>query len=193
MAAPTTLVDVNNVPLGTTGNPVVTTSAGTVDQDVNQVGINGVAPSVGNGVSGTGVQRVTLASDGTGVVGLNAGTALVGKVGIDQTTNGTTNKVAVGNYSLNQYETVAASQTAQVLGATGATGDYLAGILIIPATTGAGSVSILDGATSISVFVTGTLPSLIPFFVPIGAVSQSGAWKVTTGANVSVIGTGNFT
>jgi hypothetical protein len=40
----------------------------------------GVLATTGNGVSGTGVQRVTLASDGTGVVGLSAGTNYVGKI-----------------------------------------------------------------------------------------------------------------
>lgn len=35
--------------------------------------------STGNGASGTGVQRVTIANDSTGVVGLNAGTNLIGK------------------------------------------------------------------------------------------------------------------
>lgn len=37
--------------------------------------------------------RVELPTDGTGVVGLNAGSNLIGKVGIDQTTPGTTNAV----------------------------------------------------------------------------------------------------
>lgn len=39
-----------------------------VNQPVNNAQINGVAPSMGNGVSGTGVQRVTIASDSTGVL-----------------------------------------------------------------------------------------------------------------------------
>jgi len=93
------------------------------------------------------------------------------------------------------YKTVAASQTAQVLGAVGATGDYLAGLLIVPATTAAGTVSITDGAGSaITVFTGGgTLGDLKPFMVPIGAFSTSGAWKVTTGTNVSAIGIGKFT
>jgi hypothetical protein len=39
--------------------------------------------------------RVELPTDGTGVVGLNAGANLVGKVGIDQTTVGTTNGVSL--------------------------------------------------------------------------------------------------
>jgi hypothetical protein len=94
-----------------------------------------------------------------------------------------------------EYETVAASQTAQTLGATGATGDYLAGVLIVPATVSPGNVIILDNATSITVFTGGTnsVSNLVPFFVPLGLTSVSGAWKITTGTNVSAIGVGNFT
>lgn len=90
------------------------------------------------------------------------------------------------------YETVAASQTAQALGPTGASGDYIKALLIIPATTGAGNVALLDGSTSISVFATGTLADLTPVYIPLGMNSVSGAWKITTGANVSVIGIGQF-
>lgn len=104
------------------------------------------------------------------------------------------NPLPVANGGTN-YETVAASQTAQVLGATGAAGDFLGGVLIVPATTSPGAVTILDGATSIPIFVGGatSVPGLAPFFVPIGAKSAAGAWKVTTGANVSAIGVGAFT
>ncbi len=93
-----------------------------------------------------------------------------------------------------QYETVAASQTTQALGATGAVGDFLAGLLIVPATTGAGTVAIKDGSNSaINVFVTGTLADLKPHWIPLGIYSVQGAWQVTTGANVSVIAVGRFT
>lgn len=94
------------------------------------------------------------------------------------------------------YETVAASQTDQALGATGAAGDDLDGLLIVPATTSPGAVSIKDGAGSaITVFTGGasSVSNLVPFFVPIGARSIAGAWSVTTGANVSVFAVGNFT
>lgn len=96
---------------------------------------------------------------------------------------------------LGEYETVAASQTAQALGATGATGDYISGLLVVPATTSPGNVLLLDNATSITVFTGGatSVSNLVPFFIPLGMISVSGAWKVTTGANVSVIGIGNFT
>jgi hypothetical protein len=93
------------------------------------------------------------------------------------------------------YETVAASQTAQALGATGATGDYIAGILVVPATTSPGNVLLLDNATSITVFTGGTdsVTNLVPFLIPLGMISVSGAWKITTGASVSCIGIGRFT
>lgn len=93
------------------------------------------------------------------------------------------------------YETVAASQTAQVLGATGAAGDLIMGVLVIPATTSPGNVILLDNATSITIFAGGasSVATLVPFFVPLGMISASGAWKLTTGANVSAIGIGAFT
>jgi hypothetical protein len=94
-----------------------------------------------------------------------------------------------------EYETVAASQTAQVLGATGGTGDYIAGVLVVPATTSPGNVLLLDNATSITIFAGGasSVSNLVPFFIPLGMTSVSGAWKITTGSNVSCIGIGNFT
>lgn len=94
------------------------------------------------------------------------------------------------------YETVAAGQSDQALGATGATGDYLNFVLIVPATTSPGAVSIKDGGGSaITIFTGGasSVTNLIPFAVPIMAKSTGGAWKVTTGANVSAIGVGSFT
>jgi hypothetical protein len=101
----------------------------------------------------------------------------------------------VTNVSAVGYETVAASQTAQVLGGAGALGDFLSGLLVTPSSLDAGQVLLLDNATSITVFAggTGSVTTLITFFIPIGANSVSGAWKVTTGANVSVMAIGNFT
>lgn len=93
----------------------------------------------------------------------------------------------------NAYETVAASQTAQVMGGAGASGDYIKGIVVIPATTAAGAIALLDGSTSISVFATGTLSDLKPFYIPLGINSTTGPWKITTGANVSAIAIGKFT
>lgn len=94
------------------------------------------------------------------------------------------------------YETVAASQTKQVLGGVGAIGDTLERLVIIPAVAAAGAVTIFDGATAVLSFVGGgttALPSVQPITVDLGIKSQTGAWSVTTGANVSVIGLGSFT
>jgi hypothetical protein len=91
------------------------------------------------------------------------------------------------------YELVAASQTTQVCGPVGGTGDILDKVIIVPATTAAGTVSIKDGAnTAINIFVAGTLSDLKPHVILIGARSSAGAWQITTGANVSAICVGRF-
>lgn len=92
------------------------------------------------------------------------------------------------------YETVAASQTAQALGPTGAVGDYIARLIIIPASTTPGLVTLLDGGTSIALFVGGasSVTELKPIVVELGMVSANGAWSITTGAAVSVVAVGSF-
>lgn len=105
-----------------------------------------------------------------------------------------TNPVPVEAYAgSGEYETVAASQTAQVLGATGATGDYCEGLLCVVATAATSAVTLLDNAISISVLPANVGAGVGTYYIPIGARSVSGAWKVTTGAGVSVFATGNFT
>lgn len=91
------------------------------------------------------------------------------------------------------YETVAAAQTAQVLGTTGAKGDYLHRLIISTVTAATGDVTILDGATSI-VIQTGAVALRIGIdSIEINLSSASGPWKVTTGAGATVIGIGLFT
>lgn len=92
------------------------------------------------------------------------------------------------------YEAVAASATAQVLGTAGAAGDYLEALLCVVATAATAQVQITDGAGSaITVFPNSPGGGIGSYSIPIGAKSASGAWKVTTGAGVSVIATGSFT
>jgi hypothetical protein len=68
-------------------------------------------------------------------------------------------------------------------------------VLIVPGTTSPGVVTLLDSATSIALFAGGatSVASLAPIYVPIGATSVSGAWSLTTGANVTAIAFGKFT
>jgi hypothetical protein len=94
-----------------------------------------------------------------------------------------------------EYETVAASQTDQPMGATGAANDLLMSVVIIPTSTSPGAVSIKDGSGSaITIFAGGasSVLTLHPFSVPLNIRSTSGGWKITTGANVSAIGIGDF-
>lgn len=138
--------------------------------------VGNAAVATGTGAQGATAPRFTIATDQA----TNGGAALV-KGGVGTVNGGS------------DYETVAASQTAQALGATGATGDYLSHCVLQPTTTAAGTMTILDNATVIFTFTTGTLSNLAPIAIPIGANSVSGAWKVTTGANETATCFGKFT
>jgi hypothetical protein len=144
------------------------------------------------------LQRVTISKSDGSEIDLTTGTAgsPAGPVSsVQGVSGGTALNTNLTGFNGREYETVAASQTAQALGATGATGDDIDGILVIPATTSPGQVLLLDNATSITVFTGGanSVSNLVPFYIPLGMRSVSGAWKITTGANVSCIGIGNFT
>jgi hypothetical protein len=185
-------VDVLTLPAGTVAGaaslPAGTNNIGDVDVLTLPAGTVAGSASLPAGTNNIGdVDVLSLPA-------LPAGANVVGKVGIDQTTPGTTNRVYLTDINAGDYETVAASQTNQALGATGAVGDYLSGVLIVPATTSPGAVIIKDGANAaITIFTGGatSVSNLVPFFVPLGIVSGNGAWQVTTGANVSAIGVGN--
>ncbi len=92
-----------------------------------------------------------------------------------------------------QYETVAASQTDQALGGTGAAGDYLHRLIIVVATAATAAVDIQDGTdTAISVLPNSPGGGVGVYNVEINAISRTGAWQVTTGAGSTVIAIGIF-
>ena len=96
-----------------------------------------------------------------------------------------------------QYQTVAASQSATALGpGGGAIGDYLSHVTITPSALSPGSVTLTDGGGSAYTLFAGGASSLVtlqPFTVRWGANSTGGAWKVATGANLTVATFGRFT
>lgn len=93
-----------------------------------------------------------------------------------------------------KYETVAVSQTAQVLGTTGAVGDRLKKLIISVTTAATSTVALLDGATSIVITAANTGIGVYTVdFGEQGIVSAEGAWKITTGAGASVIAVGDLT
>ena len=83
------------------------------NQSVNTAQINGVATLIGNGVTGTGSQRVTIASDNTPF-----------SVKIDQTTPGTTNAVQLtaGSATIGALTANQSVNTAQINGVAPAMG-----------------------------------------------------------------------
>jgi hypothetical protein len=131
---------------------------------------------------------------------ISAGRLWVDASGKTLTVDGSGVTQPISNTSLTafgtgKYITVAASTGPTTLqSSTGATGDYISGVLVIPASTSPGAITLTDNSTAITIFAGGTssVSNLVPFFIPLGAVSASGAWKLTTGASVSCIGIGKF-
>jgi hypothetical protein len=88
------------------------------------------------------------------------------------------------------YETIAASQTAQVLGQSGAVGDTIIRLIITVNTALTSTVTILDNSTSIAIMPATTAVGV--YSIDLGVQSVSGPWKVTTGAGATVVAVGNF-
>lgn len=103
---------------------------------------------------------------------------------------------SVGDQGGQQAIPVAAG-TAQIMGASGgAIGDELNFITIIPGSLSPGAVTIEDGGSgAVTIFAGGasSVSSLVPFVVPIEALSRDGPWTVTTGGNVTALVNGEFT
>lgn len=149
-----------------------------------------------NEISGVKHQRVKLSLGAAGSAVDAVGGAGANSTAVQRVTIATDDQMSsvVKDALIGDYETVAASSTDQAMG-TGAQGDYISHIIIIPASLTPGAVSIKDGAGGdITIFAGGasSVSNLVPFVVPLGMRSTSGAWKITTGANVSAIGVGNF-
>jgi hypothetical protein len=98
----------------------------------------------------------------------------------------------VSNPYTYQYEHVAASQTAHVLGGTGAVGDYLHRLICTVSTAGTSAVTILDGASSHTILPNGVGSGGGVYNIEVNTASKNGAWKVTTGAGVEVLAVGIF-
>lgn len=91
-----------------------------------------------------------------------------------------------------QYETVAASQTAQVLGGTGASGDYIHRLIISNVTVANASVTVIDGSTSIVVLTGAAGQTTGIYSVELNMVAVTGPWKITTGSGATVVAVGIF-
>jgi hypothetical protein len=89
------------------------------------------------------------------------------------------------------YETVAASQTDQVAGTTGAAGDLLHGVHCVFTGVPSAAVQIKDGtgsAINIIAITAGADTKPVFFDIP----SVDGGWKLTTGTNTTCVMIGRF-
>lgn len=94
---------------------------------------------------------------------------------------------------MSSYKTVAASQTGASLagaGQTGKKGDLLKRVIVNVATSATGTVTVIDGSTSIAL-TSANIP-IGTYSLDLDMISQSGAWTVTTGAGASIIAVGDF-
>lgn len=91
------------------------------------------------------------------------------------------------------YETVAASQTDQVLGSVGAIGDILTRLIITVGTAATAAVSIKDGGgSSIPILPNSPGGGIGVYVVHLGIASTAGAWQVSAGAGATVVAIGQF-
>lgn len=83
------------------------------------------------------------------------------------------------------WESVAAGQTAQVLGGSGKAGDWLESIAISAST---GTITVIDGSATVLV-----IPAAATGVWRLNARSKNGPWKITTASSTSCTCFGDFT
>lgn len=95
------------------------------------------------------------------------------------------------------YETVAASQTDQILGPVGGVGDVLMRLVIKVNTAATGTVDLKDGdGTAIAIMPASPGGGVGVYVVELGircVRATTPGWKVTTGAGCTVLAIGRFT
>lgn len=152
---------------------------------VSQPSFAGVLATTGNGASGTGVQRVTIANDSTGIVALTTGSSQIGHLEANQSTNiaqinGVTplmgngasgtgaQRVTIANDSTGQIKLTDGTNTAVVAATSG-------GSLQVSCTSGcggSGGTSLADEAT----FTQGTTA-----VTPMGGLFKTSYTTLTSG------------
>jgi hypothetical protein len=92
-----------------------------------------------------------------------------------------------------QYEHVAASASNQVLGGTGAKGDYIHRLVCTVSTAATAAVSIVDGSLALHTVLPNSPGAGIGVYnIELNAISANGPWKINTGAGVEVMAVGIF-
>jgi hypothetical protein len=96
------------------------------------------------------------------------------------------------SYQPSKYETVAAGSADQVMGTTGAVGDWLESLILTVSAAATSTVEIDDGTAAGAIPVLAANTPIGVYVVKLQLRSRVGGWRVTTGAGVSAIATGDF-
>lgn len=173
------------------GNTAIVDAAGALKENIGE--INGVTPLMGNGTTGTGSLRVTIASDNTpfgvnatlqtgsnsiGNVGINAGANLIGTV-LPKTTCGTT-FVDSGFVSLPTTSTAVPSMTANTC---------VEKILLSNVTGTAATVTITDNAAAPNTYISSfSIPANSNLIFDLAGMKFSLGVKWSSGTASAIIG-----
>lgn len=160
------------------------------NQSSNVAQINGVTPLMGNGASGTGAQRVTLANDSTGILSLTTGTASIGHLEANQSSNiaqinGVTPLMGAGNTGTGSPRVTIASDQAVIpvkeLASTITTGQVTAGgaATLVAANAARYKLTVRNQDASLSVYVG---PATVT--TANGALIKAGESRVFKGATL---------
>lgn len=165
-----------------------TVQQGTAPWSENITQFGGSALSTGTGTGGAGIPRVTVSSDssltsvGTITNALPSGTNLLGKVGIDQTTPGTTNGVV----STTQDVLVTGSLLAADTGSVVATGQSGSSVITGTATASAVIATTMSGISDVTVRISGVWQGSLQFEI---SSDNGSTWGI---ASLIVIGTNSI-
>lgn len=126
----TVTVSATNLDVQIGGSDSLTIGTFPDNEPFNIAQMNGVAVTMGNGISGTGVQRVTIASDSTGQVALATGSNTIGALTANQSVNvaqmnGVTPLMGAGATGTGSQRVTEANDS-QLSAGVGATGDAAA-------------------------------------------------------------------
>lgn len=219
---PSGKVDYSPVGTGAAGSvsmPVTATFTPSGTQNVNVTQVGGATVATGHGTA-AGALRVELPTDGTGVLAtvgavtaitnaLPAGTAILGKIGIDQTTPGTTNGVQinaalpaganlVGKVGIDQT-TPGTTNGVQVNAALPAGTNTIGAVASVGATATARGLAITTGGTSQTLIAANASRKAFTIQNPCSASEQgiataedlainlTSASTLTTSANLAVL------
>jgi hypothetical protein len=96
------------------------------------------------------------------------------------------------SYEPGNYELVAANAADQVMGTNGKAGDWLEALICTVATSATSTVDLDDGTAAGAIPILAANTPIGVYVIKLQMRSRIGGWRVTTGAGVSVIATGDF-